>query len=222
MSPAAYPMPLGCYHGRIMDLFDHSPQERLPLPDAELRLLRQIALPASPDALAERLIADTPWRRESITLWGKTHLQPRLLAWYGDPGSCYRYSGKTLEPMPWTPLLKQVKGFVEEVSGARYNSVLLNYYRNERDSMGMHADDEPELGARPTIASLSLGEERKLVFRHRWRRDLRPVHIPLPSGSLLVMSGDTQTHWKHGIDKLRRACGPRINLTFRRIVAPVQ
>ncbi|MBN7796865.1 alpha-ketoglutarate-dependent dioxygenase AlkB family protein [Parahaliea mediterranea] len=205
-----------------MDLFDHSPFERLPLPDADLLLLRRIALSASPDALAERLIADTPWRRESITLWGKTRLQPRLLAWYGDPGSRYRYSGRTLEPLPWTPLLRQLKDAVERASGARYNSVLLNYYRDGRDSMGMHADDEPELGARPTVASLSLGAERKLVFRHRWRKDLRPVRLPLPSGSLLVMSGDTQAHWKHGIDKLRRACGPRINLTFRRIVAPVR
>ena len=193
------------------------PPTPLPLPDAELLLWRQCPLPAAPEALLERLVAETPWRSETITLWGQTYPQPRLLAWYGDPGSRYRYSRRTFEPLPWSELLRALRDVVEEVSGSRFNSVLLNYYRDERDSMGMHADDEAELGPRPVIASLSLGEERTLVFRHRTRRELAPVRLPLPSGSLLLMAGETQRHWKHGIDKQRRPCGPRINLTFRQI-----
>jgi alkylated DNA repair dioxygenase AlkB len=193
------------------------PPTPLPLPDADLLLWPRCPLPDAPEALLARLAGETPWRSETVTLWGKTYPQPRLLAWYGDPGSRYRYSGRTLEPLPWTALLNALRECVEALSGSRFNSVLLNYYRNERDSMGMHADDEPELGPRPVIASLSLGEERALVFRHRTRRELPPARIPLPSGSLLLMRGDTQHHWKHGIDKLRRPCGPRLNLTFRLI-----
>lgn len=100
-----------------------------------------------------------------------------------------------------------------------FNSVLLNYYRDNRDSMGLHSDDEPELGPRPTIASVSLGEERTLVFKHKTSQELAPVRLRLAAGSLLVMKGDTQRNWKHGINKEDRHCGPRVNLTFRRIVS---
>jgi alkylated DNA repair dioxygenase AlkB len=96
--------------------------------------------------------------------------------------------------------------------------VLLNYYRDHRDSMGMHSDDEPELGPRPAIASVSLGHQRTFILKHRTRKELERVTLPLESGSLLLMKGDTQRHWKHGIDKERRPCGPRINLTFRQIL----
>lgn len=163
------------------------------------------------------LLSQTHWRQESITLWGKRYQQPRLIAWHGSPGASYRYSGTTLQPLPWTPTLLQLRRLVEDQTGSPFNSVLLNYYRDQSDSMGMHADDEPELGPRPVIASLSLGEERTLVFKHRRRRDLPPLRLALPPGSLLVMSGDTQANWKHGIAKLRRPCGPRLNLTFRYI-----
>src|SRR5690606_28336171 len=100
----------------------------------------------------------------------------------------------------------------------RFNSVLLNYYRDHDDRMGLHSDDEPELGKNPTIGSLSLGAERTFLLRHKKRRDLRPVRIRLASGSLLVMRGETQHRWKHGVETERRPCGPRVNLTFRRIV----
>jgi alkylated DNA repair dioxygenase AlkB len=189
----------------------------LELPDAELLLYPTIELGGSPEALLDRLIRDTPWRAEEITVFGKTYLQPRLVAWYGDPGARYTYSGIPHEPRPWSALLTRLKARVEQVTGSRFNSVLLNYYRDQRDSMGLHSDDEPELGAEPVIASLSLGEERRLVFRHRSRRDLETFSVPLPSGSLLVMRGATQRHWKHGIRKLTRRCGPRVNLTFRRV-----
>ena len=101
---------------------------------------------------------------------------------------------------------------------ASFNSVLLNYYRDNRDSMGFHSDDEPELGERPVIASVSLGEERTLVLKHQLNKLAKPVRLRLASGSVLLMKGETQRYWKHGVAKKTRACGPRINLTFRRIL----
>lgn len=196
-----------------MQLFDEP--QRLPMADADVELWPRLSLEPDPDACLQRLIDETPWRQDEVQVWGKTHLQPRLHAWYGDPGSAYSYSGLTLEPMPWTPLLQQLREQVETLSEARFNSVLLNYYRDQRDSMGMHSDDEPELGKNPVIASLSLGEERVLTFKHRGDKTLAPVRVPLPDASLLLMKGATQHFWKHGIAKQTRALGPRVNLTFR-------
>jgi alkylated DNA repair dioxygenase AlkB len=113
--------------------------------------------------------------------------------------------------------LIDIKNRVEKVAGASFNSVLLNYYRHHRDSMGLHSDDEPELGRQPIIASVSLGEERTFILKHKTRRELKIVRLKLASGSLLLMKGDTQHCWKHGIDKEKGPCGPRVNLTFRRI-----
>ncbi len=170
-------------------------------------------------AILDRLIAEIPWRQENITLFGKTHLQPRLLCWMGDPGCAYAYSGTRHEPERWHPLVAELRGRVEKASGETFNSVLLNLYRDGQDSMGFHADDEPELGARPVIASLSFGAERVMHFRHRHDRNLPTRRLPLPDGSLLVMRGDTQANWKHAIPKTRKPIGPRVNLTFRRIMA---
>ena len=153
-----------------------------------------------------------------IVVWGKSFSQPRLIAWYGDEGNDYTYSGIHMNPLPWTPELLDLKVRVEAVSGESFNSVLLNYYRDHRDSMGMHSDDEPELGKRPIIASLSLGEERTVIFKHKLRKDLKPVRMRLESGSLLLMKGQTQQYWKHGIGKESQPCGSRVNLTFRRIL----
>lgn len=153
-------------------------------------------------------------------VWGKRHPQPRLIAWYGDRGRGYTYSGIRLEPLPWNETLLKIKDHVEHLTASMFNSVLLNYYRDQNDSMGFHSDDEPELGPQPVIASLSLGERRTFVLKHKNRKDLKPVKIALESGSLLVMKGDTQKNWKHGIDKETRPCGPRVNMTFRDIVPP--
>jgi hypothetical protein len=113
--------------------------------------------------------------------------------------------------------LIEIKSRVEKVADTNFNSVLLNYYRHHRDSMGLHSDDEPELGRRPIIASVSLGEERTFLLKHKTRKDVKVVRLKLASGSLLLMKGDTQHCWKHGIEKEKRPCGRRINLTFRRI-----
>jgi alkylated DNA repair dioxygenase AlkB len=201
------------------DLFGADPVlSRLPLPDADVLHLGHLALPLSYEILLQRLIDETPWRCDEIKVWGKIHLQPRLTAWYADPGRRYTYSGITMSPLPWTPLLQAIREAVEHASGHAFNSVLLNYYRNERDSMGFHSDDEPELGPQPVIASLSLGATRDFVFKHRHRKDLKPYRVPLESGSLLLMRGDTQRNWSHGIEKMRRPLGPRVNLTFRTVV----
>lgn len=203
-------------------LYPQAAAEHLALAGAELVLLRDPDLGESAATLLESLLADTPWQQEAITLYGKTHPQPRLVAWYGDPGAAYRYSGKTYQPRPWTERLARLRARMETLAGVPFNSVLLNYYRDNRDSMGLHADDERELGERPVIASLSLGEERVLYFRHKRTRGERGLDLLLPHGSVLLMRGDTQANWKHGMRKLSRPCGPRVNLTFRRVYSGAQ
>ena len=189
--------------------------ERLPLIDADLLLWHQVDLDRSYDALLQTIINDTTWRQEKITVYGKPYLQPRLSAWYGD--LAYSYSGIKLKPQPWTPLLMDIKQRVEALIDYEFNSVLLNYYRDHNDSMGMHSDDEHELGPQPVIASLSLGEQRNFLLKHKSRRKLKLVKLALPSGSLLLMQGETQCYWRHGINKERQPCGPRLNFTFRYI-----
>lgn len=196
-----------------MDLFSDNTLQEIAVPDGKLYYQGALPLPLPPGELLDRLVAETAWRAETVTVFGRRHLQPRLTAWHGD--KAYRYSGLTLMPQPWTALLSRVRAAVEQASGTRFNSVLLNYYRNERDSMGMHADDEPELGLQPVIASLSLGAVRTFTLRHRRTRQV--LRLPLASGSLLVMAGDLQANWLHGLAKSSRPLGPRLNLTFRNI-----
>jgi len=191
---------------------------RLPASGAELLYRSHLDIGAPTAQVLQELIERTPWRAESVVVWGKQYRQPRLTAWYGDADARYEYSGLELDPLPWTPRLLTLKASVEQAAGSPFNSVLLNYYRDERDSMGMHSDDEPELGAQPVIASLSLGETRTLMFRHRCDRSRKSLRIELGDGSLLLMRGATQRNWKHGIAKERHPCGARVNLTFRRIV----
>jgi len=197
-----------------MDLFS-SPSELTPIPivDGELTMLPQLALPAGNAEVMAQLIAETPWRSETVTVYGKQHLQPRLTAAYGD--TPYTYSGLTIAPLPWTPLLLSMKAAVERASGYTFNSVLINYYRDERDSMGMHSDDEPALGRNPVVASVSLGATRTFILRHKASR--QSVRLDLTDGCLLVMAGALQHHWQHGINKLNKTTGARVNLTFRSI-----
>ena len=191
--------------------------ERIPMQDAEVYYLRELFLAQTAEAIMNQLINEVRWRAENIVVWGKTYPQPRLTAWYGDNGINYTYSGIQLVALPWTDTLIDIKNRIEKFAGTDFNSVLLNYYRSHRDSMGLHSDDEPELGRRPIIASLSLGEQRTLVLKHKTKIDLKSVRLKLASGSMLLMKGDTQHYWKHGIEKEKRPCGPRVNLTFRRV-----
>jgi alkylated DNA repair dioxygenase AlkB len=197
-----------------MDLFPPSATlVPIPIEDGVLALQQQLALPYSNEDILKRLLAQTPWRAETVVVFGKRHLQPRLTAWYGE--ASYTYSGLRLEPLPWTPLLGELRAAVEAACGARFNSVLLNLYRNGRDSMGMHSDDEPELGPEPLIASLSYGTARTFILRHK--RNKQTLRLPLGDGTLLLMAGTLQQHWLHGINKSARALGARLNLTFRYI-----
>jgi alkylated DNA repair dioxygenase AlkB len=198
-----------------MDLFDNpSLLQPIPIEDGQLALLSQLPLPWPNAEVLQRLLDETPWRQESVVVYGKRHPQPRLTAWYGE--ASYTYSGLKLAPLPWTPLLLAIRAAVEAACGARFNSVLLNRYRDGQDSMGMHSDDEPELGPEPIIASLSYGTTRPFILRHK--RNKQTIRIALEEGSLLLMSGQLQKHWLHGINKSARSLGERINLTFRYVV----
>ena len=191
----------------------------VPLQGADVAYMRKFDLGVPPEVMMRGLIEETPWRQEDVKVWGKTFRQPRLVAWYGDPGRAYKYSGIALEPLPWAGRIAQIKRRVEAVVDHTFNSVLLNYYRDQNDSMGLHSDDEKELGPRPVIASVSVGAERAFIFKSKLDKDAKPIRLPLASGSLLLMRGDTQKNFKHGIAKETRPLGPRVNLTFRIIMA---
>ncbi len=187
----------------------------LDLPGADVRLIPAFLDMAAADSLFRSLINETPWEERRVFVWGRWRVQPRLVAWYGDPEARYSYSGDTLDPTPWTPPLAALRARVEAVAGARFNSVLLNLYRDEKDRMGWHNDDEPELGQRPVIASVSLGETRTFLLKPREKRRAGLYRVSLDHGSLLVMAGDTQRNWVHAVNSESTPCGPRINLTFR-------
>ncbi|MBX0292565.1 alpha-ketoglutarate-dependent dioxygenase AlkB [Hymenobacter sp. HSC-4F20] len=189
------------------------------LPDAELLFDPEFLPLAEAQELLEELTNSLAWQQEAIKLFGRSVLQPRLTAWYGDPGASYQYSGLRLEPLPWTPALLRLRQRVEEATGTFFNSVLLNLYRTGQDSMGWHADDEPELGPAPVIASVTLGATRNFRLKPRdpHRLPHAPFSLPLTAGSLLLMRGATQQHWLHALPKTARPVGPRLNLTFRQI-----
>ncbi len=167
------------------------------------------------DGIFRCLWRDLRWQQQDIVLFGRRVRQPRLTAWCSDPGVSYRYSGLELGPGPWHPLLAGLREELSDFLGRAFNSVLINAYRDGRDSMGWHADDEFELGAEPLIASLSLGATRRMLVRPAGGG--RSTPIDLAHGSLLVMSGPSQSAWRHSIPKVRRDVGPRINLTFRTV-----
>jgi len=189
----------------------------LTIPDAEIFLFEGAESPLFGTSLFDQLVNELPWRTETITLFGKTYMQPRMLEFFGDPGVCYTYSKKLYNALEWTPLLRELRTIAEDIAGESLNCVLANLYRNERDSMGMHADNEPELGKHPTIVSMSFGATRTFVLQHKTKKNIPRIRIPLISESILVMKGQTQEHWLHGIEKKTRTLGPRINLTFRHI-----
>lgn len=193
------------------------PCQRLDLPDADVRLWSQAFAPERADALLLALRREVDWQEEHILVFGERRLVPRLVAWHGDPGASYLYSGTLHEPRPWTPPLLEIREVAEALTGHRYNSVLLNLYRDGNDGMGWHADDEPELGRDPAIASVSLGATRRFKLRHRKRKAV--TTLDLGHGSLLAMAGATQQCYVHAVPKTARAVGERINLTFRYVTA---
>jgi alkylated DNA repair dioxygenase AlkB len=190
------------------------------LPDADVRLLNGFMDGRSGDLLFKVLRSSIRWRQDTIRIYGKAHPLPRLQQWFGDAGLDYTWSGIHMVPEPWPDELREVKEKVEDVAGERFNTVLLNLYRNGQDTVSWHSDDEKDLGSAPTIASVSLGAERNFVLRHNDPTDLDSVTIPLPHGSLLLMAGTTQSKWKHALPRRKSVVGERINLTFRRVLRP--
>jgi alkylated DNA repair dioxygenase AlkB len=196
---------------------DHEPDSRaLDLFEGEARLWPAAFDASEASELFDELHRQVDWQQEEILMFGRRVPVPRHVAWHGDPGASYTYSGTEHHPLPWTPALDRVRNRVTGLTGVHFNAVLLNLYRDGRDGMGWHADDEPELGCNPVIASVSLGATRRFCLRHRRRKDLR-LDVPLTHGSLLLMAGATQHHWVHALPKTTAAVGMRINLTFRRV-----
>ncbi|VXC52788.1 DNA repair protein [Pseudomonas sp. 8Z] len=191
-----------------------------PLADAELDYQPAWVDAALADIWLEALIEQTPWQQPQLFIHGRHHSVPRLTAWYGEPEARYRYSGVIHEPLPWTPLLDEIRQRVEQCVGQALNAVLLNYYRDGQDSMGWHSDAEPELGRNPLIASLNLGGSRRFDLRRVGATRIEHS-LTLDHASLLVMRGPTQHHWQHQVAKTRRVCAPRLNLTFRLIRFPL-
>jgi alkylated DNA repair dioxygenase AlkB len=189
--------------------------QAIPLPDADLRLMPHWLDRDEADALFAALHGSIPWEVHRIRIFGREVDSPRLSCWIGDPDATYVYSRTRFEPHPWSDELASLRQRVEAACEARFNSVLANLYRDGRDAMGWHSDDEPELGARPVIASLSLGAERRFCLRGRdpARREVRGLE--LPHGSLLRMAGETQRLYQHALPRTNAGAGPRINLTFR-------
>jgi alkylated DNA repair dioxygenase AlkB len=191
----------------------YAPQGLLPC-DGEVILIEHAIGRADADRLLDDLLGSIAWRQEEATIMGRRVAIPRLTAWHGEAG--YVYSGIRMAPAPWSRALLELRQRAEHLAGQPFNSVLLNLYRDGRDSVSWHADNEPGLGRNPVIASLSLGATRRFQLKHR-RCDER-VAIDLTHGSCLVMAGATQHHWLHQLPKTARPVGPRINLTFRRML----
>ena len=185
--------------------------------DGEIYLFKAFYSQVEADRLFSSLYRSLDWREESIFIFGKECRVPRLMCWHGEPEAVYRYSGVTHHPLPWIVELAEVRDRIQEVWGGTFNSVLANLYRDGRDSMGYHADNEKELGLNPVIASLSLGDQRVFRLHHRKRRE--KLDLSLGHGDLLIMAGTLQHHWVHALQKTGALKNPRINLTFRRIMA---
>lgn len=183
--------------------------------DGIVRLHEHALAETDAGRLFQELMTVTPWRHEIATVMGRRVPIPRLTAWHGEAG--YVYSGIRMAPAPWNAPLLELKAAAEACAGHAFNSVLLNLYRDGRDSVSWHADNEPGLGRNPVIASISLGATRRFQMKHRLRGERLSLH--LPPGSCLVMAGATQHHWLHQVPKTSRPVGPRINLTFRAMAA---
>jgi len=199
--------------------FPGSDYQRIQILDAEISMVERAFSVAESDRYLQSFIDNTPWRHDEITIHGRTIPLPRLQAWCADKDAVLHYSGMSIKPLAWTDELLSIRERIAELSGLRFNGVLLNYYRDGFDSVGWHSDDEQEFGPDPVIASVSFGATREFVLKHRFKDDGKPVKCQLTHGSLLVMGKGTQTHWKHQLPKRKRVTTPRINLTFRNMVS---
>ena len=197
-------------------LFNDPAAERLDLDGADVVIYRNYLEADEADRYFNVLRDEVEWKQEEALLFGKRQPIPRLTAWFGDSQGTYTYSGIKMTPTPWTEVLAEIRDRTGMVAATEFNSVLLNLYRDGQDSVGWHADDEPELGPEPTIGSVSLGATRRFHLRPK-DGSLETVSVELHHGNVLVMRGPMQRAWQHQLPKTQRAVGPRINLTFRTV-----
>lgn len=191
--------------------------EKHQVKDGELWIMPNFMPSDKANHYFKALLTKVNWKQEQIKFYGKIHPVPRQTAWYGYEGFNYKYSGILCNPNPWIQELLDIKKVIEHfLTQEQFNSVLLNLYRNGNDKVSWHADDEPELGLNPTIASVSLGSTRRFDLKHK-TDPLQKLQLELTPGSLLVMMGALQHHWLHQIPAQKTIHEPRINLTFRTI-----
>jgi alkylated DNA repair dioxygenase AlkB len=201
----------------MLDLFGFSDPAINLLPcDGEVHYFGRLVTKQQADDYYNELMSNIAWENDQAIIFGKRIITKRKVAWYGDKPFQYTYSKITKQALPWTPALKEIKELAEKESGESYNSCLLNLYHTGEEGMAWHSDAEKDLKKNGAIASLSFGAERKFAFKHKNSAEL--VNVFLEHGSLLVMKGETQTHWLHRLPPTTKISSPRINLTFRTIV----
>lgn len=200
-----------------MNLFDANPRANLLPYDGEVIYYGPVLSPQKADDYLDILLNNIAWKNDEAVIFGKHIITKRKVAWYGNAHYSYAYSGTTRQALLWTDELLALKKLVEDLTGTVFNSCLLNLYHNGDEGMAWHSDDEKSLGKDSTIASLSFGAERKFSLKHRVTKD--GISLMLAPGSLLVMKGTTQTHWLHALPKSKKILTPRVNLTFRTMIA---
>lgn len=200
-----------------MNLFDNPTDQNLLPQDGQVIYFGVIFDTNQSKEYFDKLLTNIIWQKDELVIFGKKIVTERKMAWYGDSGQTYTYSGITRKPLKWTKELLEIKQIVEKHTKAQFNSCLLNLYQDGTQGMGWHSDDEKELGKNSTIASVSFGESREFRFRHKNLKNLK-ISVLLEGGSLLVMKDEVQQNWLHQIPKSIKITNPRINLTFRKIL----
>lgn len=199
------------------DLFGQvieTPNPIIKMQDANLLYHPTFYNKSESDKIFKTLLETIEWKQDKIMMYGKEILLPRLSAWYGDSDKPYTYSGITLNPLPWTNELLQIKERIEKVANVKFSSVLINRYRNGQDYVGWHTDAEKELGKNPVIGSVNFGATRKFQLR-RIDNHSEKFEVELKHGTFLLMHGSTQHFWQHQVPKTAVKIGERLNLTFR-------
>jgi len=199
-----------------MDLFSIDETVNLLPYDGEVVYYGKVITQLEEQRILQELVSTIAWKNDEAVIFGKHIITKRKVAWYGDSEYAYTYSNTTKQALLWTDELMKIKQLTEQITGAKFNSCLLNLYHDGDEGMSWHSDDEKSLGKNTTIASLSFGAERKFAFKHKTTK--QTVSLVLDSGSLLVMKGTTQTHWLHRLPKTTKVTRPRVNLTFRTMV----
>lgn len=199
-----------------MDLFDQDRISNLLRKDGTVNYYRNVLTHNEANRYFDLLLQNILWRNDEAVIFGKHIVAKRKVAWYGDSDYLYTYSNTTKQALVWTKELAELKQRVEEVTGTKFNSCLLNLYHNGDEGIAWHSDDEKPLGENSIIASLSFGAERKFSFKHKHTK--QTISVVLEHGSLLIMKDATQTNWLHSLPKSKKITRPRINLTFRTIV----